>query len=99
MRQPRARVLLCHGDADEFTAAKAYDPWAKALEQLPAGGNDTGKENEGGQQEAGGEGEGEGLSTGRGGSVLEVARITGASHFWRGQAMRGLTEAMTKFLT
>ncbi|KAI9458769.1 alpha/beta-hydrolase [Russula earlei] len=30
---------------------------------------------------------------------LEVVRIPGASHFWGGQAMKGLIEAVTRFLT
>jgi hypothetical protein len=51
------------------------------------------------QQETGGKGEGEGWEAERGGSVLEVVRIPGASHFWGGQAMRGLIEAVTQFLT
>ena len=96
MRQPGARVLLCQGDADDFTAAEAYDAWAEALGQLAAGGDDTGEgENE---EETGGEGEGEG-SAERAGNVLEVVRIPGASHFWGGQATRGLIEAVTQFLT
>lgn len=104
VRQPGARVLLCHGDADDFTAAEAYDAWAEALGQLTTGGDDTSEaENEEpeevDQQETGGKGEGEGWEVERGGSVLEVVRIPGASHFWGGQAMRGLIEAVTQFLT
>ncbi len=101
MRQPGARVLLCQGDADDFTAAETYDAWAEALGQLAAGGDDTGEgENaEEHQQETGGDGEGEGWSADRGSSVLEVVRIPDASHFWGGQAMRGLIEAVTQFLT
>lgn len=104
MRQPGSRVLLCQGDADDFTAAEAYDAWAEALGQLTTGGDDTGEEEneepeEVHQQETSGKGEGEGWEAERGGSVLEVVRIPGASHFWGGQAMRGLIEAVTQFLT
>ena len=102
VRQPEARVLLCQGDADDFTAAEAYDAWAEALGQLATGGDDAGEEEneEEHQQETGGEGEGEGerWSAERRGNVLEVVRIPGASHFWGGQAMRGLIEAVTQFL-
>jgi hypothetical protein len=91
--------LLCQGDADDFTAAEAYDTWADALGQLAAGGDDTSEgENEEEHQETGGEGEGESEAE-RGGNVLEVVRIPGASHFWGGQATRGLIEAVTQFLT
>jgi hypothetical protein len=108
--QPGARILLCQGDADEFTGAEAYDAWAEALGQLAVGGggDETGEGRppgaggEGvdvGVGEGEGEGEGEGWSTDRGGSGLEVVRIPGASHFWGGQARRGLVEAVTQFLT
>jgi hypothetical protein len=100
VQQPGARVLLCQGDADDFTAAEAYDAWAEALGQLAAGGDDTtGEGDNEEEQETGGEGVGEGWSAERGGNVLEVVRIPGASHFWGGQAMRGLIEAVTQFLT
>jgi len=109
VRQPSARILLCQGDADEFTGAEAYDAWAEALGQLAVGGggDETGEgrppgvgvgEGEG-EDEGEGEGEGEGWSTDRGSSGLEVVRIPGASHFWGGQARRGLVEAVTQFLT
>ncbi len=103
VHQPGARVLLCQGDADDFTAAETYDAWAEALGQLAAGGDDIGEGEDTveHQPETGGEGEGEGegLPAERGSSVLEVVRIPGASHFWGGQAMRGLIEAVTQFLT
>ena len=95
---------MCQGDADDFTGAEAYDEWAEALGQLAADGDDTtGEEgttrgDEEGRQDAGG-GVGDGGSAGRGGSGLEVVRIPGASHFWGGQASRGLIEAVTQFLT
>jgi len=101
VRQPGAHVLLCQGDADDFTAAETYDTWAAALGQLAAGGDDTseGESGEEHQQGTGGDGEGEGWSAERGSSVLEVVRIPDATHFWGGQAMRGLIEAVTQFLT
>lgn len=101
MRQPEARVLLCQGGADDFTAAETYDAWAAALGQLAAGGDDTseGEDGEEQQQGTGDDSEGEGGSSERGNSVLEVVRIPDASHFWGGQAMRGLIEAVTQFLT
>ncbi|KAH9957418.1 alpha/beta-hydrolase [Russula dissimulans] len=73
VRQPEARVLLCQGDADDFTGAEDYDAWAEALGKLAV--------------ESDGPGQG------------EVVRIPAASHFWGGQAMRGLIEAVTQFLT
>jgi hypothetical protein len=99
VRQPGAHILLCQGDADDFTAAEAYDTWADGLGQLAAGGDDTGEgENEEEhQQEIGGDGESEGEAE-RTGNVLEVVRISGASHFWGGQASRGLIESVTQFL-
>ncbi|KAI0269492.1 alpha/beta-hydrolase [Russula aff. rugulosa BPL654] len=101
VRQPGARVLLCQGDADDFTAPETYDTWAEALGQLAAGSDDTseGESGEEHQQGAGGDGEGEGWSAERGSNVLEVVRIPDASHFWGGQAMRALIEAVTQFLT
>jgi len=100
VRQPGARVLLCQGDADDFTAAETYDAWAAALGQLAAGGDDNseGENGEEHQQETGGDSEPEGEAE-RGSSVLEVVRIPDASHFWGGQATRGLIEAVTQFLT
>jgi len=108
--QPKARVLLCQGDADDFTGAEAYDAWAEALGKL-AVGDDASSESgdverrqeadgEGEDADDGeGEGEGEEWSIERGGNGLEVVRIPGASHFWGGQATRGLIEAVTQFLT
>ena len=114
MRQPKARVLLCQGDADDFTGAEAYDAWAEALGKL-AVGDDASSEGEDaerrqevdreGEDAVDGEGEGEGEGESeegpieRGGNGLEVVRIPGASHFWGGQATRGLIEAVTQFLT
>ena len=96
VRQPAAHVLLCQGGADDFTAPETYDAWAEALGQLAAGGDDAseGENSEG----TGGDSEGEGWSSERGSNVLEVVRIPDASHFWGGQAMRALIEAVTQFL-
>jgi uncharacterized protein len=101
VRQPASRVLLCQGDADDFTAAETYDAWAEALGQLATGSDDTseGENGEEHQQGTGGDSEGEGWSSERGSNVLEVVRIPDASHFWGGQAMRALIEAVTQFLT
>lgn len=101
VRQPGSRVLLCQGDADDFTAAEIFDAWAEALGQLAAGGDDTseGENGEEHQQGTGGDSDGEGWSAERGSNVLEVVRIPDASHFWGGQAMRALIEAVTQFLT
>lgn len=103
VRQPEARVLLCQGGADDFTAAETYDAWAAALGQLAAGSDDTseGENGEEHQQGIGDDIDGEGGSSEpeRGSSVLEVVRIPDASHFWGGHAMRGLIEAVTQFLT
>lgn len=111
MRQPEARVLLCQGDADDFTGSEAYDAWTEALGQLAVEGSATGEEgqsegqDEGRRQDTDGEGEGEdegedeGWPIERRGSGLEVVRIPGASHFWGGEARSGLIEAVTQFLT
>jgi hypothetical protein len=104
--QPRARVLLCQGDADDFTGAEVYEAWAEALGKL-AVGDDASSDGEVAErpQEASGEGEdadsgeGEAWPIEPGGNGLEVVRIPGASHFWVGQATRGLIEAVTQFLT
>ena len=108
MRQPTARILLCQGDTDDFTGAEAdvYDVWAEALGKL-AVGDDAGSEGEDveSHQEVDGEGEdaddggGEDWPIEPGGDGLEMVRIPGASHFWGGQATRGLIEAVTQFLT
>ncbi|KAI0303595.1 alpha/beta-hydrolase [Multifurca ochricompacta] len=74
VRQPGARVLMCYGDADDFTGADTYDEWAEALGRLA-------------------------IDTAEGGNGLEVVRVPRASHFWGGQAGRGLIEAVTQFLT
>jgi hypothetical protein len=101
VRQPGARVLLCQGDADDFTAPETYNTWAEALGQLAADSDDTseGENGEEHQQGTGADGEGEGWSAERGSNGLEVVRIPDASHFWGGQAMRALIEAVTQFLT
>jgi hypothetical protein len=111
VRHPGARVLLCQGDADDFTGSEAYDAWAEALGQLAVGSDAKGEgEGVGGErrQDSNGEGEGENENeheeddawpTERTGNGLEVVRIPGASHFWGGQARSGLVEAVTQFLT
>lgn len=101
VRQPGARILLCQGDADDFTSAETYDTWVEALGQLAAGVDDTseGENGEERQEGTGGDGEGEGEAAERGSNVLEVVRIPDASHFWGGQAMGALIEAVTRFLT
>lgn len=33
-RTPGARVLLVHGDCDEFTGARAYEAWAGRLVEI-----------------------------------------------------------------
>jgi len=108
VRQPAARILLCQGDADDFTGAEDYDTWAEALGKLAVEGDGPGQgEGEGGEgqreaddeEEGDAEDEGESWSADRGGNGLEVVRIPDASHFWGGQAMRGLIEAVTQFLT
>ena len=103
MRDPRARVLLCYGDADDFTGVEAYNEWAEALGKLAVSADDGdrgGGEGEVEHQEEGDECEdGEDGPAERGGNGLEVVRIPGASHFWGGQAGGGLIEAVTQFLT
>jgi len=104
VRQQGARILLCQGDVDDFTGAEDYDAWAESLGRLAVEGDDPSQsegEGEEGQQEAEGdeEVEGESWSADREGNGLEVVRIPGASHFWGGQAMGGLIEAVTQFLT
>ena len=101
VRQPGARVLLCQGDADDFTAPETYNAWAEALGQLAAGSDDAGEGETGEehQQGTGGDSEGDGWSGETGSNGLEVVRIPDASHFWGGQAMRALIEAVTQFLT
>jgi hypothetical protein len=108
VRQPKARVLLCQGDADDFTGAEAYTAWVEALGELAVGddasseGQDAGRRQEAdgeGEDADDGEGSGEDWQIERGGNGLEVVRIPGASHFWGGQATRGLIEAVTQFLT
>jgi hypothetical protein len=66
VRHPGARVLLCQGDADDFTGSEAYDAWAEALGQLAVGSDAKGEsegegEGVGGErrQDSNGEGEGE----------------------------------------
>jgi hypothetical protein len=102
VRQPGARILLCQGDADDFTSAETYDAWVEALGQLAAAGDDT-NEGENGEEHqegtTGADGEGEGEAAERASDVLEVVRIPDASHFWGGQAMGALIEAVTRFLT
>jgi hypothetical protein len=110
VRQPGARVLLCQGDADDFTGAETYDAWAEELGQLAVGSDAKGEGegvsgegrqdlNEEGEGENENEGEDEGWPIERRGNGLEVVRIPGASHFWGGQARSGLIEAVTQFLT
>jgi len=110
VRQPGTRVLLCQGDADDFTSIATYDEWVEALGKLAVGGDATGEGEDqerhqdadadgGGEDENEGESEGLPLPAERGGNGLEVVRIPGASHFWGGQASGGLVEAVTQFLT
>jgi uncharacterized protein len=104
VRDPSARVLLCYGDADDFTGAYAYDEWVEALGKVAVGADDG--DGGGGEdadevrrgEEAGICEEGEEDAPERGGKGLEVVKIPGATHFWGGQAGGGLIEAVTQFL-
>ncbi|KAI9463226.1 Alpha/Beta hydrolase protein [Lactarius psammicola] len=98
VRQPAARVLICYGDADDFTGAEAYEVWVEALGKLAVGTEEGG----GGGGEGANEGEVEQDESGtveQGGDGLEVVRIPQATHFWGGHAGSGLIEAVTQFLT
>jgi hypothetical protein len=103
VRDPGGRVLLCYGDADDFTGVEAYNEWAEALGKVAVGAQDCDRgegEDEERQQEEDGEcEEGEDGLAERGGKGLEVVKIPGASHFWGGQVGGGLIEAVTQFLT
>jgi hypothetical protein len=108
VRQSGARILLCQGDADDFTGSEAYDAWGEALGKLTVGGDATGegegedeerRHNSNGEGERENEGEDEGWPTEPTSNGLEVVRIPGASHFWGGQARSDLIEAVTQFLT
>jgi uncharacterized protein len=99
---PGARVLICYGDADDFTGAYAYDEWAEALGKVAVGPEDGdrggGEDEERHGEEAGASEEGEEDLPERGGKGLEVVKIPGASHFWGGHAGGGLIAAVTQFL-
>ena len=100
VRQPAARVLICYGDADDFTSADTYEDWVEALGKLAV---DTEVE-EGRHHQSAGKGEdrdesGSAEQGGNGGGGLEVVRISQATHFWGGHATSGLIEAVTQFLT
>jgi len=98
VRQPAAHVLICYGDADDFTSAETYEGWVEALGKLAV---DTGAdgEEEGGRHQSAGKGEDGGGRAEQGGNGLEVVRISQATHFWGGHAGSGLIEAVTQFLT
>ena len=100
IRQPAARVLICYGDADDFTSADAYEDWAQALGRVAVEGSQGGEEE--GRHQSASQGEANGDESGtaeQGGNGLEVVRIPRATHFWGGQAGSGLIEAVTQFLT
>ena len=100
VRQPAARVLICYGDADDFTSADTYEEWALALGKLAVGTEEGGQGGEEeGRHEGASKGEAESGIAEQGGNGLEVVRIPQATHFWGGQAVSGLIEAMTRFLT
>lgn len=95
VRQPAARVLVCYGDADDFTSAGAYEEWSEALGEL-AVGTEEGRHQDAGKGE---DDQDESGSAEQGGNGLEVVRIPQATHFWGGHAGSGLIEAVTRFLT
>ena len=98
VRQPAARVLICYGDADDFTSADSYEEWVEALGELAVDTGEDGEEEVGRHQSAG-KGEDGGGRAEQGGNGLEVVRISQATHFWGGHAGSGLIEAVTQFLT
>jgi hypothetical protein len=91
-------VLICYGDADDFTSADTYEEWVEALGKLAVGAEG---EEEGRHHQSAGKGEDEsGTAAEQGGNGgLEVVRISQATHFWGGHAGSGLIEAVTQFLT
>ncbi|KAH9168804.1 alpha/beta-hydrolase [Lactarius sanguifluus] len=102
IRQPAARVLMCYGDADDFTSADAYEEWTEALGKLAVGTDEGGGGGEEVPQQGASAGEVDQDESGtgeQGGSGLEVVRIPQATHFWGGHAGSGLIEAVTQFLT
>ena len=88
-------MLICYGDADDFTGADTYEEWTQALGKLAVDteeGRDQGaSKGEADQDESG--------TAEQGSNGLEVVRIPQATHFWGGQACSGLIEAVTQFLT
>ena len=101
--QPAARVLICYGDADDFTSADSYEEWAEALGKLAVDTEEgAGGGEEGGRHQSAGKGEvdrDEGGTAEQGSDGLEVVRISQATHFWGGHAGSALIEAVTQFLT
>jgi len=99
VRQPAERVLICYGDADDFTSADTYEEWVEALGKLAVEGG----EEEGRHHQSAGKGEVDdrdesGTAEQGGNGGLEVVRISQATHFWGGHAGSGLIEAVTQFL-
>ncbi|KAI0312930.1 alpha/beta-hydrolase [Amylostereum chailletii] len=89
VRHPRSRVLLIYGDADEFTAADSYETWATGLRTIAENertGGDELPENRSEQDIP--------EST----PLCVVEFIPGASHFWRGGAVKPMVLAIRDFL-
>ena len=98
-------MLICYGDADDFTSADTYEEWVEALGKLAV---DAEVVEEGRHHQSAGKGEeepeeevdrDESGQGGNGNGGLEVVRISQATHFWGGHAASGLIEAVTQFLT
>lgn len=92
-------MLICYGDADDFTSADTYEEWVEALGKLAVEGG----EEEGRHHQSAGKGEVDdrdesGTAEQGGNGGLEVVRISQATHFWGGHAGSGLIEAVTQFL-
>ena len=86
VRDPLSRVLIVHGDEDEFTGAASYQTWASALEAIAIGASSVDSRSP--QADASGSTLGS----------CQVRCIPGATHFWRGDALETLLGTIQTFL-
>ncbi|KAI0787545.1 alpha/beta-hydrolase [Fomes fomentarius] len=74
IRDPRSNVLVIYGDEDNFTSAAAYDAWAATLQRLTDDDEHQNTSSTAGASRA---------SNASDHGKLEIAKVRGASHFWR----------------
>jgi pimeloyl-ACP methyl ester carboxylesterase len=91
VNNPNSRVLVVYGDHDEFTGVSSYEKWARKLERISEGDEQTHARGGSGPPKPQ-------INCHSGGSGAHVVRIDGGSHFWRGDDLTRMVAAIETFL-